>query len=269
MIALAPESSARASHLAFALLCLPGRRRRDALVFYRFCRTIDDLADEPGRSPEEKEFLLNEWLAAIPADLPPELDDVVRRNGLDRRLLEEVVRGCAMDVRPARFETFAGLEAYCWRVACAVGLASIRIFGCKHPGSERYAVNLGHALQLTNILRDVGEDARVGRLYLPADELARFGVEPDALLAGCPGAGFQPLMRAMAGRARARFAAAVPPASDARTLRPAEIMRALYERILGRLETEMFPVFAKRIRLGRIEKLAIAGSVLLRGSGGG
>lgn len=265
MIALAPASGARASHLAFALLWLPRQRRRDALVFYRFCRAVDDIADEPGRSPEEKQRLLDEWLAAIPESLPAELEDVVSRRSLDRSLLREIVCGCAMDIRPARYPTFAALEGYCWKVACAVGLVSIRIFGCVDPLSRDYAVHLGHALQLTNILRDVAEDAREGRIYLPEEDLARFGVAADELLDARPGQGFLPLARFEAGRARARFAAAIPPAKDARALLPARIMGALYARILNRLETTGFPVFEKRIRLGRLEKLAVAASVSLRG----
>jgi len=264
MIALAPASAARASHLAFALLWLPKPRREDALVFYRFCRAVDDLADEPGPGPEEKQRLLDEWLEAIPANLPAELEAVVIRHGVDRSLLEEIVRGCAMDIRPARYPTLAALEHYCWRVACAVGLVSIRIFGCRDPRTCDYAVNLGHALQLTNILRDVAEDARAGRIYLPEEDLERFGVAADALLAGRPGSGFLPLMRFEAARARARFAAAIPPAPDARALLPPEIMRALYEKILARLETTGFPVFQNRVRLGKLGKLSVAASVVLR-----
>lgn len=263
MIALAPASAARTSHLAFALLWLPGQRRRDALVFYRFCRAVDDIADEPGRSPQERQQLLDEWLAAIPAGLPAELEGVVVRRSLDRSLLQEIVRGCAMDIQPARYPTFAALEQYCWRVACAVGLVSIRIFGCADPRSRDYAVNLGHALQLTNILRDVAEDAQGGRIYLPEEDLARFGVGADGILDGRPGPGFLPLMRCEAGRARTRFAAAIPPEPDARALLPAEMMRALYARILTRLETTGFPVFQKRIRLGKLEKLAVAASAVL------
>ena len=169
-----------------------------------------------------------------------------------------------MDIQPARYPTFAALEEYCWRVACAVGLVSIRIFGCSDPRSRDYAVNLGHALQLTNILRDVAEDARGGRIYLPEEDLGRFGVDADDLLAGRPGPGFLPLMQFQAGRARGRFAAAIPPASDARALLPAEIMKALYIKILGRLETTGFPVFRHKVRLGKLEKIAVAASVALR-----
>ncbi|MEI6071507.1 MAG: squalene/phytoene synthase family protein [Verrucomicrobiae bacterium] len=264
MIALAPASSARKSHLAFALLWLPAPRRRDALVFFRFCRTVDDIADEPGRTDNEKRRLLDEWLEAITGDrLPEALVGVVRRNGIERTLLAEIVRGCAMDIRPARYQTFDDLEKYCWRVACAVGLVSIRIFGCGDPRSTGYAENLGHALQLTNILRDVREDAAMGRIYLPLDDLARFGVGEQEILEGRPGEErFRDLMRFEAARARARFHAAIPPAPDARALVPAEIMKAIYAKILTRIENA--PDFARRIRLGHLEKLAVALRVCLR-----
>lgn len=265
MISLAPASSARRSHLAFALLWLPRLRRRDALVFFRFCRTVDDIADEGGRTDEEKQRLLDEWLEAIEGRaLPEELEEVVTRNGIDRTLLAEIVLGCAMDVRPSRFQTFGDLEKYCWRVACAVGLVSVKIFGCTDPRSNAYAENLGHALQLTNILRDVGEDAGMGRIYIPLDDLSRFGISEQDFLAGRPGERFLELMRFEAGRARARFHAAIPPAFDVRSLLPAEIMKSIYATLLSRLEKTGFPVFEKRLRLGRIEKFALALATCLR-----
>ncbi|MCX6968623.1 MAG: squalene/phytoene synthase family protein [Verrucomicrobia bacterium] len=265
MTELAPASSARKSHLAFALLWLPRERRRDAMVFFRFCRAVDDLADEPGRSVEEKRRLLQEWLDAIEQkSLPAGLEDLVARHGIERNLLAEIVRGCAMDVQPARFETYADLEKYSWRVACAVGLASIRIFGCKDPASSTYAENLGYALQLTNILRDVGEDAAAGRIYLPLADLRRFGVDEGDLLHGKPAPGFRELMQFEAGRARARFHAAIPPAADRGSLAAPEIMKAIYLRILTRLERSGFPVFTQRVRLSGIEKLFAAVSRILQ-----
>ena len=169
-----------------------------------------------------------------------------------------------MDIQPARYPTFAALEKYCWRVACAVGLVSIRIFGCIDPLSEDYAVNLGYALQLTNILRDVSEDARNGRIYLPEEDLKRFGVSEEELLNGLPGPGFLAMMQFEAGRARARFAASVPPGPDSRALLSSEIMRALYSKILNRLETTSFPVFQQRVSLGKLEKIAVAAAVAFR-----
>ena len=265
MIALAPASSAGRSHLAFALRWLPPDRRSDALVFFRFCRAVDDLADDPGRGAGEKRHALGEWLAAIASDtLPDELESVIARHGIERNLLAEIVRGCATDIDPIRFETLSELEKYCWRVACAVGLASIRIFGATDPASVAYAENLGHALQLTNILRDVGEDAASGRLYLPLEDLRRFGVPEASVMRGDPPAGFLRLMAVEAGRARARFHAAIPPLADGRALLAPEIMKAIYLRVLTKLERQRFPVFARRLRLGRLEKLAIAVLVGIR-----
>lgn len=268
MTELAPAETAKKSHLAFALLWLPRERRRDAMVFFRFCRMVDDIADEPGRTPGEKSRLLGEWLTAIATEkMPPELEEVVKRHSIDRHLLSEIVRGCAMDIPVTRYETFAELEKYCWRVACAVGLVSIRIFGCKDPASTTYAENLGHALQLTNILRDVAEDAALGRLYLPLADLRRFGVSEEDLRNGKSSSSFQALMRFEAGRARSRFHAAIPPVADRRALLAPEIMRALYLKILSKLEKRGFPVFERRLRLGRLEKLTTALGVFLRSAG--
>ncbi len=259
MIALAPASSARRSHLAFALLCLPAARRRDALVFFRFCRAVDDIADEGPATAEEREAGLEGWLqAAHSLKLPQELQDVVARHRIPGELLSEIILGCLQDVRPSRFESLPDLERYCWRVACAVGLVSIRIFGCANPASEGYAEHLGHALQLTNILRDVGEDADRGRIYLPTDLMERFGVSGGEILEGRPGPGFLPLARFLAGKARRHFHAAVPPPGDRRALLPAEVMKALYLKILDRMEVTNFPVFERRIRLGRLEKGILA-----------
>lgn len=251
------------SNMRFALWWMPSDRRRDALLFYRFCRTIDDIADEEGRSAAEKEDLLGRWLAAVEGGLPENLEQLVERRGIDRRLLAEIVRGCASDVIPQPFATIAELESYCWKVACAVGLVSVRIFGCKDPRSDQCAEHLGHALQLTNILRDVGEDAKRGRIYLPLEVLQRHGVDAADLLALSPGDGFRGVVADMAARARARFAAAVVPPTDFQALLPARIMRAIYEKTLARIESAGFPVLHERVSLGRLEKIACAASALL------
>lgn len=259
-----PMKGLASSHLAFALFWLPTERRRDALLFYRFCRTIDDIADDPKRSTVEKRRLLDAWLEA--AEWPSELESLLQRHTIDRSLLQAVVRGCAMDIEPRFYATFAELEEYCWCVACAVGLVSIRIFGCSDPASKNYAVHLGHALQWTNILRDVGEDARQGRIYLPLEAMDRHSVTSKEILNQTPGKGFLPLMRTGTAQARSRFAAAEAPTSDFSALLPARIMRAVYEKILTRLERDGFPVFQSRHRLHALEKLAIAVRVSLQKS---
>ena len=251
---LLPASSAKSSNLAFALLCLPPTRRSDAMLFYRFCRTVDDIADQTSLAVGDKRKQLEAWLQAVEHGLPPDLERLIVRHCIERSLFAEIVKGCASDVEPRRFSTLADLELYCWRVACAVGLVSIKIFGCRDPRSETYAVHLGHALQLTNILRDTGEDAADGRFYFPQDDMARFGVSEGDILNRRPSDRFKALMRHEAAQARARFAAAVPPQADFKSLLPARIMCAVYQKILDRIEREDFPVLQKRISLSRREK---------------
>lgn len=264
----APElRSTGESNLAFALRFLPGRKKRDAVVFYRFCRTIDDITDDPAVRPSERVRRLEKWREAIEGRTHRELERLIETHGIDRQLLLEILEGCATDLEPARFRTIGDLEAYCWRVACATGLVSIRIFGCRNPRSEVYAIHLGHALQLVNILRDLGEDARQGRIYLPLEDLERFGVDEREILEARPGSGFQGLMAFEAGRARARFAAAVAEEEDFRALRSARVMASVYRAILNKLERERFPVFDRVVRLGRLEKAMAAAAGLLESTG--
>ena len=257
---LASPAGAQKSNLAYALGCLPPARRHDALVFYDFCRAVDDIADDPGRPPEKKRELLELWKTCLTRgeNLPEALWAVLLRHNLDRRLLVEIVRGVETDIEPTRFQTYEDLRTYCWRVASAVGLVSIQIFGCKNPASKTYAELLGYALQLTNILRDVAEDAALGRIYLPVEDLQKFEVSESSLLAGKPSGNFSALMRFETARARSLFAAArrALPAEDAYSLKPAELMRTIYERILSRMEADNFRVFERRYRLSRVEKLA-------------
>lgn len=253
-----PAHSVAESNLAFALLRLPRDRRADALTFYRFCRAIDDIADTPDIPAEEKKASLARWVQAVEngEGLPPELSSIIDRYDIPRPLLCEIIHGCERDIEPIRFATYDELLAYCWQVACAVGLVSIRIFGCRDPKSEIYATKLGYALQLTNILRDVAEDATQGRIYLPLEDLTRFEVREEEILSARPGQRFPELMAFEASRARTFFAEAsqgLPPA-DARALFPAEIMRTLYEKLLHRMEQNGYNVFQTRLRLSRLEK---------------
>jgi len=264
---LASAEGARQSNLAFALTCLPRDRRGDALVFYDFCRAVDDIADDPARPTAEKTALLDQWKTALTEQtgLPEPLDSLIRRHDLDPSLLREIVLGVEMDIAPPIYESFHDLRAYCWRVACAVGLVSIKIFGCSHPDSKTFAEHLGYALQLTNILRDVAEDAALGRIYLPQEDLRRFGVNPERLLAGRPDGDFAGLMHFEAERARLEFHQAqnTLPAPDAHALRPAILMQAAYEKILTRMTTDGFRVFEKRYRLGKLDKALLLGRALL------
>jgi phytoene synthase len=261
------ESGRKASNLAFALRILPAPRRRDALVFYRFCRILDDIADSTQLTLAEKCHALDAWQRALsdPASLPADLAEIITRYKIDSFLLLEILAGMRADLTVHRYATFEEARQYCWRVASAVGLVSIRIFGCIHPQSEAYAESLGLALQWTNILRDIGEDAANGRIYLPAEDLHKFEVSEAELLNRKDSANFQRLMEFEANRARNFFAQArlSLPAGDRAALLPAEIMRETYERLLRRMTSDGFRVLSRRYSLSRIEKLWLASRVFL------
>ncbi len=260
-LTLASSAGAKSSNLAFALGSLPAARRRDAMVFYAFCREIDDIADEPGRSPEEKHLLLDTWKDGLRGNqpIPTELQEIITRHHLDHELLVQIIEGVEMDIEPEDFPTFTDLRRYCWHVASAVGLVSIKLFGCTDPTSTRYAEDLGYALQLTNILRDVGEDAALGRIYLPVEDTERFRVDRTELLQGRATGKFRDLMEFQAARAREFYAGARQSLTpqDAKALVPAETMRIIYSRLLDRMEHDGFRVLETRYRLSKLEKLAI------------
>ncbi len=259
------DAGRKSSNLAFGLRVLPPDRRRDALVFYRFCRLLDDIADSPQLAPAEKTRALDAWEAALasPATLPDDIASLVARHGIDLALLREILAGVRSDLTVRRYATFADVREYCWRVASAVGLVSIRIFGCVDPASEAYAESLGLALQWTNILRDVGEDASNDRIYLPQDELARFNLSEADILARRQSHAFLALMRFQAERAEEFFTASRPPAADRKALLPAEIMRAIYAALLRKMQRDDFRVLEKRYRVNRLEKLLLASRALL------
>src|SRR6267378_1514008 len=165
-----------------------------------------------------------------------------------------------MDLRVTRYANFDELRVYCRRVASAVGLICLPIFGCRHPGSRDYAVELGVALQLTNILRDLKTDAARGRIYLPLDEIASFGYSEAELLRGARTEAFAALMRHQAGRAHRHFevAARALPEADRPRLLAAEVMRAIYLRLLRRIERDDFRVFERRVAVPRLAQLGVA-----------
>ena len=272
-----PPSSAEAitrsskSNFALAFLALPPERRRDLTTFYAFCRVIDDIADEPGPAPEEKARQLADWKRALgepfagEPSLAAEVRALMAKYNLSAELLGELIQGCAMDITPARYETWEDLRRYCYRVASVVGLASIEIFGYRHPATRRYALELGYALQWTNILRDVARDlANGGRIYLPLADLARFGITPEDLALRKGGPRFGEFMAFAAGRAETLYARAVAelPPEDRRSMAAAEIMRRIYHRLLRKMRRDGFRVFEKQYRLGKLEKLALAARVL-------
>jgi phytoene synthase len=252
----------------YAFRILPAAKRRAIYALYAFCRVVDDCVDEEGG---EGEAGLQRWLAEVhrcyagrpETELGRELAEAVARFPVPRACFEEIVDGCRMDLGTRRYATFAELRVYCERVASAVGLASIEIFGYDDPGTRDYAVELGLALQLTNILRDIGDDAGRGRLYLPLEDLAAHGVGEEALLAAAraPGghrpAGLAALLEFEAERARTHYAraAALLPERDRRSMLAAEIMGAVYRALLEEWARRGHPVGGERTALGKPRKI--------------
>lgn len=262
------------SNLAVAFRCLPRQKREDMTVFYAFCRQVDDLADEPNAAPEERLRKLERWKSLIwgrtEASTPVEggLRELISRYRLSPGLLEEIILGMEMDLRGENYATYPDLERYCYRVASAVGLVSIEIFGYTQAGTRDYAIELGHALQMTNILRDVREDfIEERRIYLPAEDLSRFGVSPGDLGETRESGSFLELMQFEAERVKARFdrAAKLLPPEDQVSLRASELMRRIYSALFQKMEKDGFRVLSKRYRLTAWEKAFL----LLRASFGG
>lgn len=241
-------------------------------VFYAFCRTIDDLADDPSRPLVQREEQLEVWRNGIlsefsaPNGFQTELLALRDRRQIPNELLVAIIEGCQMDLQPQRFQTWEDLSAYIWKVACAVGLVSIRLFGCQDPDSSRYAVALGHALQLTNIMRDIHEDYLNGaRLYLPTEDLTRFGLTEEDLSARVVDSRFLALMDFQAKRTENFFAEAteILPASDRKTLLPARIMSEIYQALLAKMREDRFQVFTKRYRISESRKIVILSKHLI------
>lgn len=262
------------SNLAIALSCLPKERREDMISFYAFCRIADDIADNPGTPRDEKKRRLDD-LRRIVLDGQtignPVLDEVVQlspRYGFPRAWLGEIVDGVSSDIDEVRYDTLDDLLAYCYKVACVVGLVSIEIFGHRHPETKDYAVNLGYALQITNIMRDVGEDAREdGRIYLPLEDLENFGVSEKEILEGRHSDRFIRLMDAQYDRARQFYQQArdALPEVDRPFMLPSEMMAKIYSEILSKLKRTGYPVFSGRCRLHPMRKAAIFATYTLRG----
>ena len=256
------------SNFFFAFLALP-RHRRDALyAVYAFCRTVDDIADLGSDAAVQRAGLAR-WRAdiarcyeggAVEHPIARQLAVAVQDFGLPRAALEAIIDGCEMDLTHATYETADDLDPYCYRVASAVGLCCIEIFGYTDLRARQYAVSLGMALQLTNIIRDVGADARNGRVYIPQADLRRFGVTSEDLRAGRYGDAFVAVMAHQAARARAFYAdaRAAFPSVDARALVPAEIMGRIYYALLEEIEARRFRVFDARVTLPARRKAAIA-----------
>jgi phytoene synthase len=263
---------ARDTSFYYAFLMLPPAKRNAIVVVWDFCRAVDDAVDE-AESPEQASADILMWRAelarcfdATGAAGPPQtrqgraLRPLISMFSLSRQPFEDLIDGVAMDLARRRYETIGELLEYCRRVASAVGLVCIEIFGCRDASAREYANNLGLALQLTNIVRDVGVDLRGGRIYLPQEDLRRFDCSEDDLRRGLVTPQVRALLAFECRRAREYFAraAAALPRADARRLIAAEIMGAIYQEILRRIERSGYDVFSQVIRVPRAYRAVLA-----------
>lgn len=258
---------ARKTSFYYSFLVLPAEQRRGILAVWDFCRAVDDAVDEAQTVPAREAVQF--WRAEVARcfnGVPPEtpearrLQPLIRPFGLTREAFDDVVDGVAMDVDTTRYQTFDELFQYCRRVASAVGMICIRIFGCRSDRAREYALNLGVALQLTNILRDVKSDLERGRVYLPLEDLARHGCTVDDLSAGVMTEPLRRLIEFECRCARGFYQRAVDalPEEDRTKLVAAEIMRAVYFETLRRIERRGYDVFTTRARVPRPRQALIA-----------
>jgi phytoene synthase len=258
-----------ASNLALAFILLP-REKRDAMsALYAFCREVDDVADNETVPTEKRHAQLAEWRNDVQRacenqspqfPVNRELQPVIQKFSLRFELFDELIKGCEMDLERNRYEDFEVLEKYCYHVASVVGLLSIEIFGYKNPATRDYAIYLGKALQLTNILRDVKTDAARGRIYLPLAELEKFNVSQAEILDSKYSERYFTLAADVASRAKKFFqhAQKTLPAEDRKSMVAAELMGSVYWQLLKKLEREKLNVFgAQPLRLGKPQKLAL------------
>jgi phytoene synthase len=270
-------SSGSSFHYSFGLLPRPQRQGIEAL--YAFCRRVDDVADEGSGDQASAVADLQHYREEIDrcyngtpsVPVTRELQRTIRRYRIPRSPLDAILEGVEMDLTKARYANFRELRGYCYRVASAVGIVCTSIFECQHPASHDYAVDLGIALQLTNILRDLRADALRGRIYVPLDEIQAFGYSEGEMLSGDRNEAFLALMRYQVDRADRHFdtAGSLLPDSDRKKLLAAEVMGAIYRRLLRRIEADGFRVFEHRIRVPRLTQLSLALRAWVTGRVGG
>jgi phytoene synthase len=268
------KAAASGSSFYYSFLFLPPERRRAITALYAFCREVDDTVDEC--TDESLARIKLAWwrteVAAMYAGKPNHpvtqaLNPHVVPYGLQQEHMQAVIDGMEMDLNQTRYLDYPGLSRYCWHVAGVVGVLSASIFGATRPETLRYAEKLGHAFQLTNIIRDVGEDARKGRIYLPINELQQFGVTAADLLNARHTDNFTKLMAFQTARAQQAYdeAFALLPKEDRRAQRPGLIMAAIYRTLLDEIERDGYHVLTQRISLTPIRKLWLAWKTWVRG----
>ncbi len=259
---------ARDTSFSYSFLVLPAEQRRAIGVVWDFCRAVDDAVDE-APDPDTAAAEVVKWRGEVSrlfGSEPPitpqaqQLKPSVSVFSLTRQPFDDLVDGVEMDLTRQRYETFDELIGYCRRVASAVGAMCIEVFGCRDSRSRDYAFNLGLALQLTNIIRDIKADLKQGRIYLPREDLARFGVTEEALAAGVVTEPIRKLLAYECQRARHFFTAArqAMPHDETRKLVAAEIMGGIYFEILQRIERRGYDVFSERIRVPKFVRARIA-----------
>ena len=263
----------RATSFYYSFFALPAEKRRAIVAVWDFCRAVDDAVDEPGgedpaaalaRWRDEVRRLYEGGQPSTPAG--KSLLPFIAIYRLPRSAFEDLIDGVAMDVERRRYDTFEALRQYCLRVASAVGLICVEIFGYRDLHTRDYAIDLGIALQLTNIIRDVAVDTGRGRVYIPADDLARFGCSEEDLRAGVVTPNLHRLLAFEAERARHfyRKAEAALPARDERRLVAARIMGAIYFELLRTIERSGYDVFSRKPRVSRPRQLLIAAITWLK-----
>lgn len=261
------KASSSGSSFYYAFLFLPPNRRAAITAFYAFCREVDDVVDEVS-DPSVAAAKLNWWRQEVHQAYAGQASHPVmqawlpcaREFGVEENLLHAIIDGCEMDLSQTRYLDYPGLTRYCHLVAGVVGEVSARIFGQTEDATTAYAHKLGLAFQLTNIIRDVGEDALRGRVYLPISELQQFDVKAHEILNRLDSDRFQALMQFQAQRAHALYdeALALLPAHDWRAQKPGLMMASIYRTLLREIEAQRFPVLTQRVALTPLRKLWLA-----------
>ena len=257
----------------YSFSLLPKSQREAIHTVYAFCRTTDDIVDE-GNDREQQALILRRWRLELERSrtghsqysILNQLSIIATKFKIPVEHFFELIRGMEMDLERNRYESFEDLHLYCYRVAGTVGLMCTEIFGYKNDNAKKYAENLGLALQLTNILRDVKADARKGRIYLPLEDLRRFGYTESDLLANRYTPEFVNLMSFEVARARKYYTLADSYLSkeDAPRFFAAKIMEDIYLRILNRIEMHQYNVFEKRISISKLRKFLVAMRIWLK-----
>lgn len=264
------KAAASGSSFYYAFLFLPAPRRAAITAFYAFCREVDDVVDDAvdlGVAATKLAWWSTEVAQAY-AGRPshPVMQALMPHTityGIAQHHLQSVIEGCQMDLEQTRYLDYPNLQQYCHLVAGVVGEVAAAIFGQTQAQTTTYAHTLGQALQLTNIIRDVGEDAQRGRIYLPVNELQRFDVKAHEILKRVPSERFQALMAFQAQRAHALYdeAFALLPEADHRSQKPGLMMASIYRSLLREIEAQNFPVLERRVRLTPLRKLWLAWKV--------